>query len=53
MGAEGKGGGKWVGGVEGDGWVDGCGREPKKRKEEPNGRDTIGAFRSQRLAVYN
>jgi len=25
----------------------------RKEKEEPNGRDTIGAFRSQRLAVYN
>ena len=59
MGAEGKGmGGILVVGEgwRGNGWV---GRKPwrkegaEKRKEEPKGRGTIGAFRSQRLAVYN
>jgi len=46
----------WVRVGGGIGWV---GRKPwrkegaEKRKEEPNGRGTIGAFRSQRLAVYN
>ena len=66
VGAEGKGrrvGVKLVGEVEGewvDGLLDGCGKKvlerkegPEKRKEEPNRRDAIGAFRSQRLAVYN
>lgn len=40
--------GGWVGRV----W-EGRKEGPEKRKEEPNGRDAIGAFRSQRLAVYN